>query len=125
MPFSKVLLGKRIKELRLQNGLTLEHLAELIDVSPAHLGKVERGKRILNIEKTSLLCDVLDVPMGDLFAQTNAPRNPAYASPYSSTVLKYFEEIIKGCSPETIDMLLDVDRRIVQSINTSTDHKNQ
>jgi len=55
------IFGKRIKELRLKKGLTIERLAELIGISPTYLGLVEKGNKSLRIENFKRLSDVLDV----------------------------------------------------------------
>ena len=39
----KILIGDRIKELRLSKGLTQEELAEKADMSVTFLGEVERN----------------------------------------------------------------------------------
>lgn len=43
-------LGKRIKEKRIENGLTQEQLGELCELSAAHIGHIERGTRILSVD---------------------------------------------------------------------------
>lgn len=55
------IFGKRIKELRLKKGLTIERLAELIGISPTYLGLVEKGNKSLRIENFKRPSDVLDV----------------------------------------------------------------
>ncbi len=37
-------LGKKLKEVRLQNNLTQEELAEKIGIHPTYVGKLEAGK---------------------------------------------------------------------------------
>ncbi|MPN48883.1 hypothetical protein SDC9_196495 [bioreactor metagenome] len=50
-------LGRRIREERLNIGLTQEKLAEEVGLSPAYIGQVERGERNLTLEK---LIDVVN-----------------------------------------------------------------
>lgn len=47
----KVDLGLRIKNLRIEAKLTQEELAEKADMSPVYLGEVERGKKVIGIDK--------------------------------------------------------------------------
>ena len=42
--------GKRIQKLRKEHGDTQEQLAEKLNITPNHLGKIETGKRGASIE---------------------------------------------------------------------------
>ncbi len=59
--FDYVSLGKRIREARKQMKLTQEQLAELCDLSTAHIGHIERGTRALSIESLITISKVLEV----------------------------------------------------------------
>ena len=48
-----MLLGKRIRELRKQKGLSQEKLSEIIDVDPTTISNIENGKNypsLMNLE---------------------------------------------------------------------------
>ena len=45
-----IIIGKNIKNLRTQRGLSQEKLAECINLSREHLSCIERGKYSVNIE---------------------------------------------------------------------------
>lgn len=53
-------LGKRIKEKRIENGLTQEQLGELCELSAAHIGHIERGTRILSVDVLFRISQVLN-----------------------------------------------------------------
>ena len=61
MDFNYAAMGRRIKKIRKEKGLTQEQLAELCDLSTAHIGHVERGSRALSIETLVKIALVLDV----------------------------------------------------------------
>jgi len=63
----RVLLGKRIKELRKARGLSQEALAEKMDGHPKYLGSVERGEQNPTIEFLMKLATALKVDLVDLF----------------------------------------------------------
>jgi len=44
-------LGIRIRNLRNDAKLTQEELAELADISTVYLGEIERGKKVIGIDK--------------------------------------------------------------------------
>ena len=54
-------LGERIRRVRKENHLTQEQLAELCDLSTAHIGHIERGTRALSIESLIVISSVLNV----------------------------------------------------------------
>jgi len=60
-------LGRRIRELRLERGVTQEDLAYKIGISLTHMGYLERGQRNLNIDKVFRIAKALKVKPGDLF----------------------------------------------------------
>ena len=68
MPASALeLLGRKIREVRLERGLTQERLAELCEMHHNHISSVERG--ITNPTFMALLrvARALDVSVNDLF----------------------------------------------------------
>lgn len=57
----KIAVGKRIKELRNQLGISQEELAYLVGLDRTYITSVERGKRnisIINLEKLSKALNV-------------------------------------------------------------------
>lgn len=59
--------GKRIKELRLKQGITQEKLAEMIDVDRSYMGFIERGERNPTLEKMRKIAKALKVNVKDIF----------------------------------------------------------
>ena len=59
--FDYVSLGERIRKARKSLGLTQERLAELCELSTAHIGHIERGTRALSIESLITISSVLNV----------------------------------------------------------------
>ena len=60
-------LGKRIKELRVQTGLSQEKFALKIDMDRTYFASVESGKRNISIENISKIARGLNVPLEELF----------------------------------------------------------
>ena len=56
-------IGKRLKQIRLNKGYTQEEFSEIIEISPAYYGKIERGCHGLSLEKLILLHEKLDVDL--------------------------------------------------------------
>lgn len=59
--------GKRLKELRLEKGITQEQLAEDLGLSANYIGMIERAERSTSLLKVFKLAKVLEVKMSDLF----------------------------------------------------------
>jgi transcriptional regulator with XRE-family HTH domain len=69
-------IGARIRELRGQNGLTLDGLAERAEVSRAMLSRIERGESSPTAQLMNKVCGGLGITLSTLFAETPAPLSP-------------------------------------------------
>lgn len=67
MKTTKELLGARIKELRKSRNLSQEALAEVIEVEPRHLSRIEVGKSYPSLDRLERISKALDVPLKDFF----------------------------------------------------------
>ncbi|GED17207.1 MULTISPECIES: helix-turn-helix domain-containing protein [Aneurinibacillus] len=62
------LIGKRIKKLRLEKGITQIYLSKKLGYkSPSILSEIEAGKKGLDADKVPLIAEVLGVPVNVLF----------------------------------------------------------
>ncbi|EKQ57236.1 MULTISPECIES: helix-turn-helix transcriptional regulator [unclassified Clostridium] len=77
MEFDIKILGVRIREERMKRKLTIEELAEIINVSPSFLGLVERGDRGVSIEKLCKIAEVFELSIDSLL-NTNQTSNSKY-----------------------------------------------
>ena len=57
----KMILGKNIKYYRYKKMLTQEAMAEILDVSPNYIGRLERGQHTPSIDKVQNIAKALDV----------------------------------------------------------------
>ena len=64
---NKKLLGKRIKELRKEAGLTQERLAELIDIETTSLSGIESGRHFPSLPTIEKIATNLNVEIKALF----------------------------------------------------------
>lgn len=60
-------IGKRIKQYRMQKGLTQEQLAEQVELSRNYISSIERGVSSLSIEKIVDIINTLDCTADDIF----------------------------------------------------------
>lgn len=59
--------GKRVKELRKSKGFTQEQIAELINIEPPNVSKMENGLHFPQPEKIEKIAKALDIDVKTLF----------------------------------------------------------
>lgn len=64
------ILGKRIREERSKIGLTQEKLAEFADISPAYMGRIERGERNITVKTLVRIANALGTTIDYLLKDT-------------------------------------------------------
>lgn len=67
--------GEKVKRLRKKRNLTQEQLAEMIDISPRNLSKIEVGECFVKAETLEKLLIALDVTTEELFANDHIKTN--------------------------------------------------
>ncbi len=63
----KILVGKRVKELRYKLGISQEELADLSELDRTYITSVECGKRNISIVNIEKLASALGVTLKDFF----------------------------------------------------------
>lgn len=71
MSKSKKLLGKRIRQLRKNNGLSQERFAELIGIDPNSVSRIECGVHYPSLDTLEKIATILKIEMRDLFLFNN------------------------------------------------------
>ena len=62
-------IGQRIKQKRIEKGLTQEKLAELVGVGPSHMSHLESGKTVASLDVFIALCNVLECSADELLCR--------------------------------------------------------
>ena len=110
MALEYTVIGRHIRAARKQKRLTQEDVADMIDMSPAHFGKVERGERPVNLQRLSQLSQALDVPLEKLVeGAVVAGHDNAVQFEFAdedTSFLDSIEGISKGCSPQALRLML-------------------
>ncbi len=60
-------IGKKIKDLRIENDLSQEQLAEYIGMSREHISCIERGKNLITIESLYKISKYFKINIKDFF----------------------------------------------------------
>ena len=67
MSTTKVLLGRKIRELRKSKGWTQEYLSELLGVNAKSVLRIESGQTFPTVQNLEKLSAIFGVKMSDLF----------------------------------------------------------
>jgi len=61
--------GERVRAIRLQKGLSQEHLARIAKIDRTYIGGIERGQRNVGIKNVWRIAIALGVPAAALFSE--------------------------------------------------------
>lgn len=92
MKTTKELLGARIKELRRVRGFSQERLAELIEVEPSHMSRIEGGKSYPSLDRLERIAESLGAPMKTFFEFGHLEATEERVSDISGMVKEMGEE---------------------------------
>lgn len=87
----KKTLGEKVKRIRKQRGLTQEQLAEMIDIAPRNMSKIEVGSCFVSAETLEKLLAALNVSTEELFANDHIKDTKELLSDIYSQI-----DLIKG-----------------------------
>ncbi len=65
--YINIFIGRKIREARVQKGITQQMLADACDMEIPNLSRIEHGKTNPTVRTLFKLCQALDFPMQDLF----------------------------------------------------------
>ena len=95
-------IGKRLKELRREYGLSQERLALQAEITTAYLGQIERGIKNPTVVTVGRLCDALGISLAEFFS--NQPTTPLENDQTLNQVL--FE--LKDCTDDEKKEILQI-----------------
>lgn len=86
------LVGKRIKEYRIKAGLTQEELAERVGISPNYLSAVERGVKLIRLDKLVYIINQLNCTADDILIDVLKKSYEKKTSELLDTISKLSEQ---------------------------------
>lgn len=95
-----------VLRLRQERGWTVQHLARLADLSPAHVQKIETGRRNLTQKALRSLADAFGLPTRDLLPGAPETRETA--------AMARLARLTRGMTPEQIEALVGVGELMVR-----------
>jgi len=70
-------LGQRIRDIRQRNKLTIADVAQIAELSPGMLSKIENGQATASLDSLVRIANALGVSIGSLFKNFGAPAGEA------------------------------------------------
>lgn len=101
-------LGKKIKRMRINRGLTQEQLSEAVDISQRTLSGIEIGENFVTAETLDKLIKALNTTTEELFA-TNHLRQTEEIVEEITTDLKVISQ-----NPTKLDVLYNVTKSLMR-----------
>lgn len=93
-------IGQRIKEKRIQKGMTQEKLSELIGVGPSHMSHIESGSTVPSFEVFISILNTLNCSADELLCREMAAAKPILTS--------WLTELVADCDNTEIKILSDI-----------------
>ena len=69
------MVGQRIRNYRLTQGLSQEKLAELSGCHPTYIGQLERGEKNATLESIEKVATALKISLSELFQKIGTPSS--------------------------------------------------
>lgn len=101
------IVGKRIRKIRQEEGLSLELFARQCDMNAAYIGHIERGIQNPTLNTLERICKGLNISIEELFKSKDSIAD------INSTMTHYLTQITCDLSPEQFHQLLNVIQSIV------------
>ena len=98
-------VGKRIKEVRKQKGMSQDELAERVDLSSQYISQIETGRKKGSLPTYNKLAKALGVSIDELTGSISE----------GSRVLSDVDLILQDCSKEERELLVEV-LRVVKGV---------
>lgn len=100
------IIGSRLKNARIQSGLTQQELAEKTNLSVAFISRIERGSSHINLKRLSQFCSILDISEGYILNGVS-DSNDKY-------LYDEFNEILQKCSPKKQKLIYKLSKMIAE-----------
>ena len=90
MDLIHIIFGMKVRQARLEAGLTLTDLARQAEMSPSYLTEIEKGRKYPRADKIVKMAEALGKPYDDLVSIRLAPSLRYLESTLSSTTMQHF-----------------------------------
>lgn len=100
-------IGKQIQKARIKQNLTQEYISEKLDVTPAHISKIENGKGKLSLSLLINIANLLNVSANYLLSD-----NLVHSEKYK---IEEINSVIQNCNQKELDAILPILEAVIAS----------
>jgi len=102
-------IGQTIKNARNNLGMTQADLSEVLDLTPAFIGHIERGSRSVSLITLVGIANTLNIPIELIFADKDLTTD--------EKIMTDFAQLIDGRPANTKKAVLDIVRTALQHLD--------
>lgn len=110
-------IGQRIKIARIKKGVTQETVADLIDITPAHMSNVETGKTKVSLPTLIAIANALSVSVDTLLCDNVITSKIVFE--------KEAKDILSDCDEYEVRFLVDLMKSAKIAFRKDKDIRNQ
>jgi len=110
-------IGQRIKIARIKKGTTQEAIADIIDVTPAHMSNIETGKTKVSLPTLIAIANALSVSVDTLLCDNVLTSKVIFEGEA--------KEVFKDCDEYEIRLLVDLLTSAKEAIRKDRKARNQ
>lgn len=99
-------LGQRLKELRLQAGLSQERLAWAADITPAFVGQLERNMKSPTAKTLTKLANALNISVAEFFSE------PVTQDAEQKAAIRQISYQLRDLTPEEIHCVSGIIKQV-------------
>ena len=110
-------IGQRIKIARIKKGITQEAVADLIDITPAHMSNVETGKTKVSLPTLIEIANALSVSVDTLLSDNVLASKIIFEGEA--------KELFKDCDEYEIRFLVDILKSAKTALRKDKEIRNQ
>lgn len=102
-------IGRRIRQERNKQRVTMEKLAELAGLNESYIGQIERGNKNPSLESLISIANVLGVTMDYLLAEVTEAKVDGLVDELAL--------LAKGRKPEEVRLLLNINKLVIDYLD--------
>jgi len=110
-------IGQRVKIARIKKGTTQEAIADIIDVTPAHMSNIETGKTKVSLPTLIAIANALSVSVDTLLCDNVLTSKVIFEGEA--------KEVFKDCDEYEIRLLVDLLKSAKEAIRKDRKARNQ